>query len=859
MKNVFLLLAILIVCSASAQLYSVKGKVTGVSIEPLPFVSVHVRDQVNNVVTNEAGEFKTTLENGKYTFIFTCMGYETYTQDVIVNNQDVFLNLILKENPVLLNEVEVNTKYSDPARGLVQKVIQNKHKYVQTSYQCDLYIKAVESENKYKSRKDSLHQVKQHTDSLNNANKKNEIALSDTAKSATKITPSDSIKISKKKKIFAKDSVKHAPKELQYDKLNMEEVVIKKSFEHPNKLKEERIGVEKRGDISGLFYLSTSEGEFNFYQNAVYCPSISSIPIQSPLSTSGLVMYKYKTLKVFIENGLRIYRIKVEPNLFGNALVTGEMEIVDSLYCLRSLKFNFPKHQLAEYTSFEMQSEFVPYNDSLYYNSKMTFDYKTGSEKNGSHGKTDVFVENFKYEKGFDKKYFTNEVSTTLKEAYNKDSTFWQQVRKEPLNDKEMKFIRIEDSIKIAHRSKPYLDSIDKQENKITFMKVAFLGQTKYNRVKELRVYFEALAFCYQPVGVGGARLRYGVGGYKKFTSKKTLFISGDVNYGILNRDLNGSVSTDVLYNPFRRSFWGMDIGRNYDIVNASDTWTAIFRTSNYYLNEHISAYHWTELFNGFYWKIKFEYSTRKSIVQIKNDSLTNLFLDNGKAKSLDFNFYDAFYITNTLSYTPAQKYIREPYEKIILGSRFPTFSVSYRKGIPNVFHSSIDFDYLEYSISQDIDFRFLGISKIRFSTGKFYNTNSIKTIDYKYQPRVGFPFFGNPLTSFQSLEKSYITIDRFYTGQYFHRFNGALINKIPYVKYLKVTESAGGGFLVSDENSLVYFEGYVGLEKNIRIFKEMFRLGIYFVDGKTNNFPNTTGFRIAIDNYDRVRNKWRY
>ncbi len=886
MNKLFTLFIILISFQTKAQLYVVKGKVTGLSIEAVPFVAVNVQDQLNNDITNEAGEFKLMLANGKHTLIFTCLGYETYKQDVIVKNENVALNVILVENQFLLNEVEVSAKYTDPSRHIVQQVIKNKSKYIQTSYQCDLYIKAVESDNNYVSKKDSLKRVEKYNDSLKKV--ENKIPLSSDSLQSDKNTRySDSLKVSKKHKIFArdslwwsrrtlthKDSIRIAEKNkkvvqdsiktatealLAYDKLNMAEIVIKKSFEHPNKLKEERIGYEIRGDISGLFYLSATEGEFNFYQNAVYCPSVSQMPVQSPLSTSGLLMYKYKTLKVFMEDSKRIYRIKIEPNVFANSLVSGEMEIIDSLFCLKSFKFSFPKYQLSEYTSFTMEAEFVPQDDTMYRINKIAFDYKIGGKKKGSQGRTSVYYENFKYEKGFDKKFFKNEVSSTLEEAYTKDTTFWQQVRKEPLTEKELKFIRIEDSIKIAHESKTYLDSIDKEENKVTLFKIALLGQTHYNREKELRFFFNPLWTCYQPIGVGGARINYGFGADKKFSNKKTLLVSVNPSYGILNRDLNGIVSASGLYNPFKRSFIGIDAGKSYDVVNASDTWTAFFRTSNYYLNEHLAVNHSTELFNGLYWGAKVEYSTRKSISHIKNDSLTNLLFDNAKTHPIVFDYYDAFYITNYISYTPAQKYIREPYQKIVLGSKYPTFTVSYRKGIPGVFKSAVNFDYLEYSISKDIDFQFFGISKIRFYTGKFYNTSVVKQIDYKYQPRVGFPFFANPLSSFQSLEKSYVTLDRFYAGHYFHRFNGALINKIPYMKYLKITESAGGGFLVSDENNLIYFEAYAGLEKNIRIFKEMFRLGFYFVEGKTNSYPFSSGFRISIDVYDRVRNEWRY
>ena len=42
-----------------------------------------------------------------------------------------------------------------------------------------------------------------------------------------------------------------------------------KSYEYPDKIKEVRTAYNKKGDQSSLFYLSATEGEFNFYQNLI--------------------------------------------------------------------------------------------------------------------------------------------------------------------------------------------------------------------------------------------------------------------------------------------------------------------------------------------------------------------------------------------------------------------------------------------------------------------------------------------------------------------------------------------------------------------------------------------------------------
>jgi len=100
-------------------------------------------------------------------------------------------------------------------------------------------------------------------------------------------------------------------------------------------------------------------------------------------------------------------------------------------------------------------------------------------------------------------------------------------------------------------------------------------------------------------------------------------------------------------------------------------------------------------------------------------------------------------------------------------------------KGIPGVFSSSVILITWNTFISQDIDFfRFFRfISHVRIYTGKFYNTNVIKTIDYNFQPRVGFRFLESFVLFFNP-RKVMLPSTGLARDNIFHRFNGALINK---------------------------------------------------------------------------------
>nr|MBP6214979.1 carboxypeptidase-like regulatory domain-containing protein [Chitinophagaceae bacterium] len=197
----------------------------------------------------------------------------------------------------------------------------------------------------------------------------------------------------------------------------------------------------------------------------------------------------------------------------------------------------------------------------------------------------------------------------------------------------------------------------------------------------------------------------------------------------------------------------------------------------------------------------------------------------------------------------------------IYLGSKWPTFYVTWRKGVPKLFNSKIDFDYLEFGMEQKINLGVAGNTSYIIKSGDFTNTNDLRIIDYKFM-RQGDPlFFQNPQYAFQALDSTFPVFDRYYQGNIVHEFNGALINKIPFFKKLKLQEVAGGGFLITKDRSLRYFEFFTGIE---RVFKWPFnplarvKLGAYVVGSVANKFNNPVQFKIGLTTWDRFRNRWR-
>jgi hypothetical protein len=241
-------------------------------------------------------------------------------------------------------------------------------------------------------------------------------------------------------------------------------------------------------------------------------------------------------------------------------------------------------------------------------------------------------------------------------------------------------------------------------------------------------------------------------------------------------------------------------------------------------------------------------------------DSLFGNVLTNNANQPISFDPVNAFYTKFTLKYTPKQRFVREPREKVIIGSKWPTAYVSWNKGIPNFLGSRQDFDYLEFGLEQNINIGILGNMRYKINTGSFLNMKDLKVLDYHYQRR-GDPFlFMNPDEAFQALDSTFATFKRFYQGHIVHEFNGALINKIPLLKKLQLREVAGAGFLIAPEKDLRYGELFGGVE---RVFKwpfnplTKFKLGVYVVGSMANNFSNPVQFKVGLTTWDKRRNKW--
>ena len=809
----FLLLLFLLPAVISySQLYKVSGTIFDNRKVPLPLASVEIKELRKGAVTKDDGSFQFFLERGKYDLVVSMIGYKTRVVTLFVNDKDITEILELEtDEGSNLSEVILKVKARDRAEEIIRNVVRHKESILDAigSYSCQAYIKAFQL---------------------------------------------DSGVIKKKKE---NDSV---VKE-NYEGISLSEVSLRLDKNANGQVKEERLGVIKRGSTASIFYLSATEGDFYIYNNLINTPPVSKIPFVSPLSYSGLVAYRFKTLKIDRTIKPKVYTIAIRPRQLSNATIEGEITVQDSTWAVLSTEFRIPPAHMPEYDFMEVKQEYGKVGDSARMITRQQFNYYIKTKKGRLYGETTVAYSGYELKKNFKKGYFGNEVSSTSEEAYQKDSTFWKSVRTEPLSRQQELYTRYQDSIYRYMRSVAYLDSMDRVLNKITWKKMLIFGQVFNDHRKERMWILPPITSLIQPVSFGGTRLKL-AGAYRKtFPSRKKLAVEADVSYGFRNHDVNGTVGLQRLYNPFNKGEFSIRAGRNFEFIYPGDAWVNVLKRSNIYLNNSLELTHGVDILNGIRILNKFEVAFRRSVADYKVGNNADSIFGISNEPPVEFDPYNATYNEIKLFFTPKLRYIREPKEKIYLGSKWPTFYVTWRKGVPKLFASKIDFDYLEFGLEHHINLGVAGQTAYIIKTGDFVNTRELRIIDYKFM-RQGDPlFFQNPQKSFQALDSSFPVFDRFYQGNLVHEFNGFLINRVPFFKKLKLQEIAGGGFLITKDRSLRYFEFFTGIE---RVFKWPFnplarvKLGVYVVGSLANKFNNPVQFKIGLTTWDRFRNSWR-
>lgn len=803
-QSLLFILFCFIIQSASAQLF-IRGTITDENNSPIPNVKIYVKNSPEmRTVANSLGQYEIALMPGEHFLIFNSLGFDERETYVSVADVDITRNFQLFSSRITdIQAIDISAKKANPGRDIMLKVVNRRDQINPWNYPhiVDVYIKASE-----------------------------------------KISFKES---DKKEEENREPSFEEKEKNDAANKMNLVEVQLTRNYAPGNKVKEIRNAYTLRGSAKTLYYTTTVKSNFNFFQNLLHLDDLHQTPVSSPISTPGILSYRYKLESKIEENGRTISKIKISPRNMATTTLEGYIWVIDSLWLIQKLELSMSKGNLLVYDNFKIYQEYEHPGDSICILKNQTLTYGVKYKSESSDYKTEALFSNYNFKPEFGNKFFSTELAITTKEAYEKDSLFWKDKRPSKLTAEEQRFIIIKDSIKDAHNRVEYLDSVDAVFNKLTILKVLWFGVEYRNRVKRTQWSAGSLATLIQPVFIAGPRITPSFDYFKKWKDERTLDAYTRISYGLLNGDIKGDTWWKYKFDPFHLGYIRGAFNHDFDIIRGYDAATQVYKRENFIEATKASFSFEYELFNGFYLGTEAEFAERRSLIGYNFATVLDDVIPNNLPT--DFSSYQAFIFDLSLSYTPQQKYMREPYRKVILGSAWPTFTAMFERGIPKVFGSDVDHAYLNLSINQTLKIGTLGTTSYRVAGGQFLSSRSLKDVDYKFQRRSDPIWFSNPMYSFQGLDSTMPTKDLILEVHFIHHDNGAIINKIPFMKKTRIGLVFGGGAMYVEENNFQFYELIAGLERNFKLTRRRLRIGVYGFMSDGNKIDPKIGWKVSF------------
>jgi hypothetical protein len=630
----------------------------------------------------------------------------------------------------------------------------------------------------------------------------------------------------------------------------LSESVAKVYIQQPDKFKMEVLSSRVSGSDGFGFTFPTF---ISLYQNnvSVFLDRLNPRGFVSPIADAALSMYRYKYLGSFYEDGKEINSIQVIPRRSYEPVFSGTINITDSDWRIHSLDLVLTKTaQLEIVDTLHITQIHVPVGNDVWRvkNQLIHFNFKQfGIDAIGNF--VSVYS-GYRINPVFAKNRFDKVIINYDTGSNKKPVAYWDSMRPVPLEAEERMDYLVKDSIfqvnKDSAISQSSVDSLNKKRGKLKVYDVFWKGlhRTRYTVDGNHHWGIESLVQGLEYNLAEGVVINF-LPYYSRYLKKlKTNFsFEPSFRYGLSNTHLN--VWADLIFRTrdleadkkLKRQTLTISGGKRVSqfnkarpITTLSNTVNTLFWGDNFmktYENYFASVNFGKRYESGLRFNANILYEDRIPLenttdwIVFKKDSVN--ITPNYPYEKLNTQFtpHQAFIISVDVSFKPGQRYIQYPNRKMSLGSKYPTFSFSYTKGIKNIFGSDVNFDKWRFSIGDDKNFKLAGLLKYKAGIGGFLNSSKVFIQDFQH-------FNGNRtsraseyVNSFQ-LAKYYAnsTINSFYTyGHLEHHFNGLLTNKIPLFKRLNWNLVAGGnGFYVNGKNN--YVEIFAGLENIVKIFR---------------------------------------
>ena len=632
---------------------NISGKIVDAkNLEPLAFVNIIFDNQQQlGAVSDIDGDFSIASAEDINSLTFSYVGYEQKTVSINLLEMKEEVEILLTPTSLKLQEVVVFPG-ENPANRIIKTVIENKknnNPSLYPSYKCNIYNKIIYD-----------YQVKQEYNS----------AKLDSAK----------LKLDQNLKgghIFVLESITER-KAIAPD------------------LIEDKVVANKMSGFSNPTFaaLATDVQPFSFYDDYI---NLFDGNFLNPISQGSLNKYNFYIEDTLFQekDSIFILSFRPKPNKNLEAL-TGLLYINTNKYAIQNVIAE-PYEEGLVAIKVEQEYQLV---DNHWFPAQLNFEsfinvFGVKELQMKISGRS--YIDNVTINSGLEKTDFSTDFLVIDEKANQRETTYWQNNRATPLNDREKTTYLVIDSIGKKYNFDGYLGVLEKLfigKIPVKFIDINIPETFIYNKHEGFRLGINAATneklskrfyiSSFYGYGLKDKANKYGFGAGLNIHPEKEFWISYNYQKNLWelgNTDLNSYKK--VLYNP--RTI----IGYKMDKI----------------LQNKISLE--ARLFK--YAKLKLSYKNTEVL-----PLYDNIYNDLEQAKS-EYKFTD---INVSVRFAFREKLTKIKNQRVSLGTAFPICYLNYTKGLKGQLGGELAFNKIELAIEDDFRIRNLGLTKIRLEGG---------------------------------------------------------------------------------------------------------------------------------------------
>ncbi|WP_299431948.1 DUF5686 and carboxypeptidase-like regulatory domain-containing protein [uncultured Aquimarina sp.] len=577
----------------------------------------------------------------------------------------------------------------------------------------------------------------------------------------------------------------------------------------------------------------------------------------SPLSRTGINVYNYVLSDSAYIGDKWCYNIIYYPRRKNELTFKGDFWVNDTTWAIKEINLEVTKSANINWVKdLYIEQEFDVLNDSIflitkdYFQSDFAFNKKEKSR--GVYGKRTTLYDNYKFDQQKGKKFYQSQVDPYNQEIYNRDDSFWSNVRMEQLNKDEQKVYKLLDTLKTVK----------------AFKRLYNIGTILATGYVELNGWdFGPLFSTVGYNTIEGFRLR--AGGRTYFTANDQWRIEGYGAYGFRDNKFKYGISGKYLVDRKSRLIVSAGNRRDVEQLGASLTNTNDVEGRSLASSSIVATGDNSRLTSINLSAFSMQIEPRKNFTLGVTGSFRTLKPADGDLFSLDFIDPDTGEIKSeikqaeigtSLAYYPGRKTTGYGVDRVTVNDGdFAQLFLNYSVGLDHILESDFEYQKLQFFYRQPWNIGGFGVLNSSLEVGKTFGEVPLGLLSVV----PGNQTYLSIQNTFPLLNFYEFVTDTYAAVHMEHNFNGRIFSRIPFLRKLNLRELVGvrgvwgelsdenialdaSGFLqnVGAPNEEIYWEYSLGVGNIFKIFRVDFHFrGNYFDNPDARDFGVTGSF----------------